>query len=257
MAESVSLYCRSSDRFTANAPTLSPVIWGLLWHGFGAGIIFPIYVIFRLRDRGTASRIPQEKANALVPAILLACVLPGAAMLSTPLLSRSTFQHQDAVVIVQITPVLAALLHYLVSKLYSIVEGREVQTKARSPILRQTYLLAGLLSAVTHFWVLSYAVSTKESFGSIYLPITNDIVENAGSHRVEQGAKLFLHYDCILIYLSMLVWGYILILQTARLNAVVVAAGLIAGIVALGPGALITAIFYWKESETESLEKSK
>ena len=190
--------------------------------------------------------------------MLLACVLPCVVMLSAPLFPRSTSQHQNAVVIVQITPVMAAVLHYLLSKLYSFAEGGEqLQKKSRSPVVRQAYLLIGLLSAIAHFWVVSYVVSAEGNFGSTYMPITNYTMENAGSHRVEQGAKLFLHYDCILIYLSMLVWGYIMILQTARVNAMAVVAGLVVGIVLLGPGAFITAIFYWKESEAETLEKEE
>ena len=242
--------------FASNQTTISPAIWGLLWHGFGAGLIFPIYVLFRLRDRDAASKVPQNKAGALVPAMLLGCVLPCTAMLSTPLFPRSTSQHQNATVIVQITPLLAAILHFLLSRLYRIAEGGEqLQKKARSLVLRQAYLLIGLLSAIAHFWVLSYAVSAKGHFRNTYMPITNATVESAGSRRVEQGAKLFLHYDCILIYLSMLIWGYIMILQTARINAMAVATGLITAIVVIGPGALITAIFYWKESEVEIIEK--
>lgn len=113
--------------------------------------------------------------------------------------------------------------------------------------VRGSYMFAAIFSAGAHCYILSYLFSLEVMFRKIFIPTFNDQVRAAGVQKLAMGAVLFLQYDFIIINISALLWCYLLVKQVKDIKMMVLVAGIIVADALIGPGALVSVVFWWRE----------
>lgn len=226
-----------------------PAVWGLLWNGFGAAVILPLYIYTHLHNHPRNYEIPLVHAKTLPFTMVAALILPAIMLLLPPFVSRFPSCHQAIIAIFQTIPIWATVLQHVFSAgLASVTTGVEPQEpNADLPAVRRSYLYASVLCATAHLYVLNDFRTTGSTLAQIYIPSSSDEVKAISVEVVARGAVLFLKYDFILINVCALLWSYLLIKKVKDVNGLGLIAGLVVANTITGPGATLSAIFWWRE----------
>ena len=221
---------------------------GLLWNGLGAGFILPLYYLLHLHNLPKDRRIPSSQSKSLLPAIIAGSYIPAAAMLSVPLIPRSTARHQNIISLVQVTPLLTTVIqHLMAATLGPIRTGRKPLKEGYLGTLRRSYMVIGTIAAAAHIYVVVRALQTT-GLGAVYLPGPNSQVTAASLDKVAQGAFLFLQYDWIMVNVSTLIFSFSMITDIVDAGALSLMASLVVIDCIVGPGALLCAVLWLGEN---------
>lgn len=244
-----------------------PALWTLLWNGFGAGFILPLYYFTQsAHTPEKLGTLPINHAKSLFPTTIITLILPAIFTLLPPLVNRSPSTQQTISALFQISPLAAVLLQHSLARLLRTAvfpkekekegekgEEKQKQNQADKPYICRTYLTSALFTSLSHVYVLTTALTTTQpqaSFTRIYLPRSARVAP-AAKDTIFQGALLFLQYDWVLINVSSGLWLYTILrphlFLTSGLRRAVAFLGTLAGFVLLGPGAVVSLGLWWRE----------
>ena len=169
-----------------------------------------------------------------------------------PLVAREPYDHQTIVGYFQMTPLALTALHYVLSR----VLRSSKSTRFTSDLLwiRGALAFAGFASSISHIYALASALFSSRIHRSIYWGISNADVSAAGVDKLALGAAFFLQWDLAIIYISTVIWGAFLVREKADVNIAGLALGLVMMSALLGPGAMMSFVFYWRESRIRAGE---
>lgn len=223
-----------------------PAVWGLLWNGLGAAVILPIYAYFQLRNEPQQQNILPNDAKALIPALVVASYLPSILAVAPPLVAREPYDHQTTIGYFQLTPLALAALHYVLSRL--LKQSKSAKPSSDLPWIRGALAFAGVVSSIAHIYALAGALLSSGVRRSVYFGVSNAQASAATVDKIALGAAFFLQWDCAIINVSTLIWGALLIRERASVNMVGLTMGLLVTTALLGPGGMMSLVFYWRES---------
>ncbi len=224
-----------------------PAVWGLLWNGLGAAVVLPLYAFFQLRNRPQQQDILQGQAKALIPALVIASYIPSLLAVLPPLFTRASYEHQTIIGYFQLTPLALAALHYVLSRLLNSSESTKPASEV--PWIRGALAFAAVASSMAHIYALFSATLSSSIHRSIYFGISNAQVSSANIDKIALGAAFFLQWDCAIINISTALWGAFLIRESAEINVAALSIVLLTINALLGPGAMMSSVFYWREGK--------
>lgn len=218
-------------------------MWGLVWNGFGAALVLPLYILVHLRNPPRRYEITLAQAQVLILVILIASFLPALITL-LPTASRSPSQQQNIVALFQFTPLCVTVLqHVFAAGIELFSSGSKPHRSPDVFFVRWSYMFATIISASTHLYVLGSILSHEGLFQRVYMPAGKDQVRWSTLQKVAAGAHVFLQYDFIIINISALVWSWALVKQTKAVQTMSLVGLLLIADALVGPGALISAVF--------------
>ncbi|KAI3401656.1 hypothetical protein diail_9320 [Diaporthe ilicicola] len=243
----------------------SPTIWLALAQLFGLGLIMPLYVLaFHRSSAPTAYWMPAERSvperfsKAALPALALGFLAPSA-LLAAPMASAAAREYaQQAIAFWQVTPMLTswlaeAMARYLVRP---TAQGRQGAVEDYSGLdlagLNRLYNAVFFVAASVHAAVMMSVVWVVGlSVGGIFLP-RQTATPVASS---VEGVGIFIKYDLLLTVAAMTVWCVINLMEMKRVGIIggstLKRVGLLmAGCAAVGPGAVLIALWKWTEKRT-------
>lgn len=119
-----------------------------------------------------------------------------------------------------------------------------------------SYLLAAVLSALGHLYVVSRIISSHHettNFVRMYVPFPFVGPKGTETNIYVRGPWLYLQYDVIIISLSSLSWAYLLLRQTSLgqrfSQGGILQLIMLAGTIIFGPGATVSLALLVRESE--------
>ncbi|KAL9047183.1 MAG: hypothetical protein Q9214_000184, partial [Letrouitia sp. 1 TL-2023] len=239
-----------------------PALWALLWNGFGAAFILPIYCCLQLRSAATktTSGVPSHHAKALLPAVTLASIMPAIVMFLSPALTSTPKQHQTLIALYQATPVFTIALQLAISSLWSYSTETSKPTSGSKTHVKVALAAAALFSCATHLYAVSASVFAGDPmarFARVYVPNPAS-VQRGADDTVAKGAMLFMQYDNLIIMTTCTTWIYLLLQPYLYFEGGVrkfaALAGLALGTVILGPGAVVSIGLWWREDSLDENE---
>ncbi|KAK8115728.1 hypothetical protein PG984_012230 [Apiospora sp. TS-2023a] len=265
------LYIEGSRAQPRSWTLRNPVVFGLLWQGFGAAIALPLYFMYHLRwqrdwynnnsnkNKHTLASPSLEAARALPFAFLLGAVLPAVVgMLPTWYPSRDAQTHQVILAVWQLDPIYVSVTQTILVKVQRSPPGPATLSRQRNAAwwVRFCLVLAAGLSAMAHIYTMvSIAQFPSLGFASIYVPNLLTGPPDA-HHRLANGPWLFLQYDLIIITTSCLSWAFCV--TEPQLSAgnkwcsrMLLGLGLIAGTVLLGAGSVVSLVLFFRETSLQ------
>ena len=230
-------------------------MWGLLWNALGAAVILPIYAFFQLRNPPQRFSINLGSARALIPALLIGSYLPSMLAVAPPLVAREPQSHQTIIGYFQLTPLAVAAMQYIISAVLS----RSISMERASDLLwiRGALGFAIAASSMTHIYALAGAFLSTDVSRNIYFGVSNAQVSVADVDKIALGAAFFLQWDWAIINLSTIAWGAFLVREHARVNAIILVLGLAGMNGLVGPGAMMSGVFYWREGRVRDDEAER
>ncbi|OKL57954.1 hypothetical protein UA08_06760 [Talaromyces atroroseus] len=184
-------------------------VWPLLWNGFGAGFILPIYYYLNLKGPDINKPLRLNYAKTLTVTSVLALFLPSFIVLPPFQVTRSAQDNQTFAALFQITPTIAAVFQTILASLTS-PKAASGQYAAKVPV-RRAYFFSGLFSAAAHIYAVltaMYSTDPAVTWSRVYVPSPSDVVADS-EWTVLEGALLFIKYDWIIINVSSALWLYL------------------------------------------------
>ena len=225
---------------------IRPAVWGLLWNGFGAAIILPIYAFVQLQNQPQRQAILPGNAKVLIPALVIASYLPSILAVAPPLVARKPYDHQIIIGYFQMTPLALTAVQYLLYRLANLSESKE--RTSDQLWVRGAFAFAGIASSITHIYAVGGAILSKDIHTSIYFSVSNAQVTAASVDKIALGAVLFLQWDCVIINVCTVIWGALLVRDKADVNVAGLTLSLILMSLLLSPGAMMSFVFCWRDS---------
>lgn len=218
----------------------------------GAAVILPIYFYLSLKNQPieTESWISLWNAKPLTLSLVIGSLVPGLAEITAVVLPRSGLVHQHVIAFMQMSPLVMSAVQYIVSGLYPI-RNIDVRTRksAYIPSVQQALLVAGAFSAISHAIVLGNILLGNQSIRSIYMPDSTAVRLAHEGQKLLEGSRLFLQYDYIGIFLSIVLWCNHLITSITRVSNIKLTALLATASLLAGPAAVGCAVLSWREQE--------
>lgn len=189
--------------------------------------------------------------------------LTAAIMFLSPILTTSTLQHQTLLAWFQLAPLFTAILQTILAASISIflpphqtVNHRNHQSRT---LTHNSLLLSALFSASIHLYCLLTTIlssptsSPLTTFLRVYIPAPTSVHPNS-TEIVAQGAALFMRYDNIIINVTCALLCYMVMSPHLDLGAqqgskMGLAVGIAVATVLLGPGAVGSLGFWWREGK--------
>lgn len=147
------------------------------------------------------------------------------------------------------------LQHAFAAGLKSFSIGSKPHRNADVSFVRGSYMFTAIMSTLAHLYVLRSILSLG-IFRQVYIPGFDDDVRSSGLQKVAAGAHVFLQYDFIIINLSALIWSYALVKQVKVVKTMKLVWVLVTADALLGPGAMVSAVFWWRERRIREATKN-
>ncbi|KIW73136.1 hypothetical protein PV04_01277 [Phialophora macrospora] len=259
--------CRERNR---RALTRFTYIYALLYQTIGGAIIIPIYYLVYLYDTSSNSywskprNVPLPDAKALLPAVVIGYLIP-TALIFLPYSAPDMWTTQAVVAFWQASPWYVDILICVFSKLYSGGSTTASSSQNRNsdiPYLSRIFLTSFLVTGILHLFIVYLVVFSPDPQHSFSHMFLGPILYPSTQTSMVQGMHGIFLADFWIIFASSLVWAYLAIWDLKRVRLADVnlwTAGLlvVVGSVAVGPGALLTAVWYWRETRLIKVEKEK
>lgn len=248
----------------------STSIWALFYQTVAGAAILPIYFTLFLRDTSKLDRLTPEKrqldlnyAKALIPSVIIGYLLPTIAAY-VPFTDPDFYIHQGIIGLWQFSPLIVNLLLLV----FSTVAKSSSRTKdIRSShedvgYVKNLYLLCMVVSAAAHFGMLYSCTLQPKGFSNtlykvlviqpskFYSPLESDVLHH-----------IFL-VDLYGIGSTAFLWTFTVAYDTKLLGLtevnmpLLVLISLLASI-AVGPAAVISYIWWWREDKIRKQGKPK
>lgn len=221
-----------------------PVIFGILCQTLTVGVMMPIYwLVFIVTggvDRTKNPTVSQAHAESIVFGVLVGAVIPSIAMLIL----------EDP----QVTAIWQAYPIYVTLAQYALLIFRPASKHSRSgySIIRALYISAFIVCSYIHISTIWPLLGNVDAVKSIFIPsrMSPDPSANTGYKVLH-----LLKWDLFFTFASSMfttLWFAENLYQLFTLSAWIVV-----GTPVVGPGAVVTAAFLWRESQLQALRKSK
>lgn len=198
-------------------------------------------------------QVPDKYAKTLLPALLLGYLVPTILMF-WPFADPDTVQ--ALIAFWQPSPVYVNVLLILFSTLYNLIWPDDHSTFRASaeppdmPQLKKLYFVAFGLSLLLHFGTVFTVILSADpelTFGSIFL-----LPQLSPSMSLTGGLKLIWLVDFWVWAIATMCWCWLSVWDLTRVGLTTVSvakagAAIILGSIVLGPGATMTACWYWRE----------
>lgn len=225
----------------------------------------PLYVLaFFLSSSPTAYWMPAERfvperfSRAVLPALAIGFLGPSTLM-AAPMLSAGSDEYaQQIIAFWQVTPVLTSWLAEAISRSLAGSAAAEKRKLLEDyagldlPNLNKLYGAVFFVAASTHAAVMLAVVwVVRLSVAGIFLP-----GQTAGPvESILEGVSIFIKYDLLLTVVSTLVLCLINLMEMKRVGLIEGSTWrrvgwLVAGCVAVGPGATLVGLWKWRERKT-------
>jgi hypothetical protein len=241
-----------------------PSLWAVLYQLRGIGMIAPLYFAtstFISSGIGyytpSSRTLPESTARAILPAIALGFIVP-TALLFFPLADELNMR-QIFIALWQPAPVYVAILTHIFSR---IIRSLSSSTPAKTgtpaadsnsnrdiPHLQTLYVVAGGISACFHLaLVLSWFALGTESVAKAFIPFDSFVQATT----LADGIAVFFQNDFLLVAAATLLWCLASVWDLHRVGISnvswrVALPALVLGSLAIGPGATVAAVCYWRE----------
>lgn len=245
----------------------TPSLWAVLYQLRGIGLIAPLYyasstyVSSGMIYFSPSSRtLPESTARALLPAMILGFAVPTIMLffpLADALNTRQIFiaMWQPApIYVVILTQIFSHVIKSIGSGTPAKTDSAAVESKSNDsnrdiPYLQTLYTVVGGVSACFHVALLLSWAALGTNF------ITRAFIPSAAFAQVAtiaDGVFIFFQNDFLLVAAATLLWCLASVWDLYRLGVSnvswqVTLASLILGSVAIGPGATVAAVWYWRE----------
>ncbi|KGO65541.1 Monooxygenase, FAD-binding [Penicillium italicum] len=242
----------------------TPSLWAVLYQLRGIGLIAPLYFASSTYiSSGIAyfspntRTLPESTARALLPALILGFVvptimlfLPMADALNTRQLFIALWQPAPVYVVV-LTQVFSFVIKSISSSTPTKTGSAAADNKTNRdfPYLQTLYTVAGGVSASFHVaLLLSWAALGTNFITKTFIP-SEAFAQVA---TIADGVFIFFQNDFLLVAAATLlcclasVWDLYRI-GVSNVSWQMALAGLILGSLAIGPGATVAAVWYWRE----------
>lgn len=177
--------------------------------------------------------------------------------MAPPYIDRDPTRHQNIIAVFQMTPALLAMLHYTLSWILGFQSTHEGHGRGSSlPWVCGAFAFAGTASAAVHIGTLAGAAVWDDTLQGMYSGVSQSQVLGANVGKVGMGASLFLQYDCAIINICTVVWGYLSLRSVECRHGTALLIGLGVMNTLFGPGAMMSAVLYWREVEKEKTRTS-
>ena len=240
-------------------------MFGLLWQCFGAAISLPLFYSLHLEwnRRASITRAEDvETARFLPLGFVLGAVVPVVVGMAPTWLGpgvRTAEAHQVILAAWQLDPVWVSwiLQGTVFAGTWFIGRSADAPEDRRKAYwwVCFSFLLAALLSALGHIYVVSGIISSHRedtSFTRMYVPFPFVGPMETEENILVRGPWLFLQYDFIIISSSSLSWAYLLLrhsLLGQRSSQAILVLTLVAGTITVGPGATVSLALLVRESQ--------
>jgi len=199
--------------------------------------------------------VPDYYAKSLLPAITIGYVVPTVLMF-IPWKDPNTIQIFEA--LWQPSPMFVPLLTVIFSIIYKLRKPKGVQHESPSaseefqdlPELKRIYLVTGLLGVALHVYTLSKILTSSDPSFTLKSVFWPDF--RAEPKMLGEGIRSLFMADFWAFYLASYVWLCSAVWDMKRVGRTTVdvakasAAILLASFV-IGPGATMSAVWYWRE----------
>jgi hypothetical protein len=259
--------CRSRSSWLVR---LTPV-YALFYQTVGGAIIIPIYYLAWLWETSDNAywtkprQVPLSYARAILPAVLVGFLLP-TILLYLPYSAPDMWTTQAMIILWQPSPWFVDILTWTLSKLFSdkSTAHSTVTTGTRAAdlsFLRNIYAAAILVTTSMHFWIVylcTFSPNPEHSFRRLFLHPT-------GYRPVEmslaQGLHAIFQADFWIIFAASVAWAYLAVLDLQRVgiakntSLVGMAVSMMLGSLVIGPGAVVAAVWWWREGRMAEAEE--
>lgn len=233
----------------------SASFWPLMWNGFGAGVVLPLFYFVEAGKlppkRNNNDRVSVAHAKALLPTAIITLFLPVLVDLAPPLVNREPRPHNIITALFQATGLYAAIVQPLIASQFgSSATPRATTEKA----VRRAYFYAGLFSSIGHIYAVSTSLLSEDpavSFSRTFVPAMSDVVPGT-SRTVFEGTLLFLKYDNLIITITSALWQWLSLKPylnaKSRIDYISTAFLITLSTLVLGPGGSVSFALYLRES---------
>lgn len=242
-------------------------VYAVLYQNIGACFIIPIWWILYHRLSGNKSyfsksrAVPLPYARLILPATIALYVFPTIAMFWP---GKDLNTAQNIIAFWQVSPILVNVPLWIASPFVSSA-STSTTSKTKSadlPYLKTIYGVFFITSVAVH-WYTIYRISVSENpavtYTSVWVPSTSDWKKD-----LDSGLLYIFQCDWFIVGLVHIIPAFIAVCDVHRLLHGTVTGGqtIKAGIVALfltlvaGPGAALTAVWYWREEKLALIEVS-
>ncbi|KAH7074440.1 hypothetical protein BKA63DRAFT_513030 [Paraphoma chrysanthemicola] len=237
-----------------------PSVAGVLMNFQSIGRWGPLWFLLSIFSRGgsqtTVGRyVPKATARALLPAVYLGYLVP-TILLFVPSIPVSI--KQDLVLEWQFTAILVSILLLAIAKVYAKFDPAsiyDIYTLDDVPYLVTAYKFTFVFSVAYHAMFLAFVLVAGGhpvlSFTRLFVPSYNSPEQFPDSQ--ETAMFTFLKLDFLFTFLAMVLYGLYSIYELrykglATTKQVLLACALfIPAQVVVGPGAAVTALWWWRE----------
>jgi hypothetical protein len=241
-----------------------------LYQTVGGAIIVPIYYLAYLYDTSSNSYWSKPRtvslpyAKALLPALVIGYLVP-TALIFIPYSAPDMWTTQAAVAFWQPSPWYVDILIWVFSKLYSGGSTTDRSSQNRNtdvPYLSRIYLTSFLVTGILHLFIIYLVVFSPNPQHSFSHMLLEPILYPSTQTSLVQGIYGIFLADFWIIFASSLFWAYLAIwdlkrVRLADVNMWTAGTLIVIGTVAVGPGAVVTAVWYWRENRCVEGEKEK
>ncbi|ETI28353.1 hypothetical protein G647_00802 [Cladophialophora carrionii CBS 160.54] len=259
--------CRERN---GRALTRFTYIYALLYQTVGGAVIVPIYYLVYLYDTSSNSywskprNIPLPYAKALLPALIIGYLIP-TGLIFLPYSAPDMWTTQAAVAFWQPSPWYVDILIWVFAKLYSGRSSTKSSPSNRNSDilhLNRIYLTSFLVTGMLHLFIIYlilFSPNSEHSFSHMFL---DPFSYSSTQMSMVQGMHGIFLADFWIIFASSLLWAYLALwdlkrVKLADVNLWSVGILLAIGTVAVGPGAVVTGVWYWREKQLTGQEKEK
>ncbi|KGO63138.1 Monooxygenase, FAD-binding [Penicillium expansum] len=242
----------------------TPSLWGVLYQLRGIGLIAPLYFISStFVSSGIAyfspntRTLPESTARALLPALILGFVVPTIMLffpLADALNTRQVFialWQPAPVYVVILTQIFSRVIKSISSSTITNTDSATAESKPNRdiPYLQTLYAVVGGIAACFHMaLLLSWAALGTNFITKTFIPSE----AFAQVTTIADGVFIFFQNDFLLITAATLLWCLASVWDLYRIGVSnfswqVALVGLILGSLAIGPGATVAAVWYWRE----------
>ncbi|KAK5662488.1 hypothetical protein OQA88_8400 [Cercophora sp. LCS_1] len=244
--------------------------FALIYQMIGGAIIVPLwFILYVLASSRSDYHLPSNRqvrpseARALLPALVVGYVVP-TVLMYYPWQDRTDIPRLEVLnAIWQVSPLVPNLLVRLFASRDDTAPSVEQRKSAHKYVL-SVHVVSGLFCAASHAWFV-YSVLTSMnpnvSFASVLIPggVSDAKADDAS------GLLWIFQWDLWGIFVSGLLWSFVGGVDVLRVEGAALSAGRVLkwtfwiGALSFiaGPGAAISAAWYWIESSMFGLEERK
>ncbi|OAX79561.1 hypothetical protein ACJ72_06119 [Emergomyces africanus] len=261
----IAIYTIESVRKRNSFNLLTFTSFWAIYQVLGIAVVGPIYYAAYVLSSSNMKywwpvfrQVPTSYAKTLLPALLLGYLLP------TILLFQEYPNHRlaEAMIIIWLpAPIYVNILLKLFSTIYAKVYPDSPRTPPASkpmpdiPSLKVVYVSSFSVAALIHIFTLSVVLSPRYpdlSLAKIFVPhfISGYLQFSSESEGIRALwlANFWVFWIATMVWCVLAVWDMNRI-GRARVSLRVAVVIIVLGVVALGPGATIATVWYWREEK--------